>query len=165
MEKKEIISKLTRKEKAELLTGRDFWSTAEIREKGIRSLYLSDGPIGLRKQAAASDHLGLNVSLPATCFPSSSTTACSWEEALGERIGEALGEEAASMNVDVLLGHGLNIKRNPLCGRNFEYYSEDPYLSGKMAAAYVRGIQSKNVASCIKHFAANNREYRRMTSD
>ena len=165
MEKKEIISKLTRKEKAELLTGRDFWSTAEIREKGIRSLYLSDGPIGLRKQAAASDHLGLNVSLPATCFPSSSTTACSWEEALGERIGEALGEEAASMNVDVLLGPGLNIKRNPLCGRNFEYYSEDPYLSGKMAAAYVRGIQSKNVASCIKHFAANNREYRRMTSD
>ena len=165
MEKKEIISKLTRKEKAELLTGRDFWSTAEYPEKGIRSLYLSDGPIGLRKQAAASDHLGLNVSLPATCFPSSSTTACSWEEALGERIGEALGEEAASMNVDVLLGPGLNIKRNPLCGRNFEYYSEDPYLSGKMAAAYVRGIQSKNVASCIKHFAANNREYRRMTSD
>lgn len=165
MDKKEIIKKLSKEEKAELLTGRDFWSTAEFEEKGIRSLYLSDGPIGLRKQAAASDHLGLNVSLPATCFPSSSIMACSWDEELGERIGEALGEEAASMNVDVLLGPGLNIKRNPLCGRNFEYYSEDPYLSGKMAASYVRGIQSKGVASCVKHFAANNREYRRMTSD
>lgn len=165
MDKKEIISKLSRQEKAEMLTGRDFWSTAENKEKGIRSLYLSDGPIGLRKQAAASDHLGLNVSLPATCFPTSSIMACSWDESLGERIGEALGEEAASMNVDVLLGPGLNVKRNPLCGRNFEYFSEDAYLSGKMAAAYVRGIQSKGVASCVKHFAANNREYRRMTSD
>ena len=165
MDKKGIIKKLSKEEKAEMLTGRDFWSTAEFKEKGIRSLYLSDGPIGLRKQAAASDHLGLNVSLPATCFPSSSIMACSWDEELGERIGEALGEEAASMNVDVLLGPGLNIKRNPLCGRNFEYFSEDPYLSGKMAASYVRGIQSKGVASCVKHFAANNREYRRMTSD
>ena len=110
MDKKEIIKKLSKEEKAELLTGRDFWSTAEFEEKGIRSLYLSDGPIGLRKQAAASDHLGLNVSLPATCFPSSSIMACSWDEELGERIGEALGEEAASMNVDVLLGPGLNIK-------------------------------------------------------
>ena len=138
MEKQEIIKKLKKEEKAELLTGRDFWSTAEFKEKGIRSLYLSDGPIGLRKQAAASDHKGLHKSLPATCFPSSSIMSCSWDEELGERSGEALGEEAASMNVDVLLGPGLNIKRNPLCGRNFEYFSEDPYLSGKMAASYVR---------------------------
>ncbi len=163
--KKAIIEKLTTEEKASMLTGRDFWSTAEYAEKGVRSLYLSDGPNGLRKQAAASDHLGLNASLPATCFPTASIMACSWDEALGERVGEALGEEASSMNVDVLLGPGLNMKRSPLCGRNFEYFSEDPYLSGKMAASYVRGIQSKGVAACVKHFAANNREYRRMTSD
>ncbi len=105
-----------------------------------------------------------NISLPATCFPSS-LMACCWDEEVGERIGETLGEEAASMNVDVLLGPGLNIKRNPQCGRNFECFSEDAYLSGKMAAAYVRGIQSKGVVSCVKHFAANDREYRRMTSE
>ena len=156
---------MTLEEKAEMLTGKDFWSTKDFPNLGIRSLFLSDGPHGLRKQAAASDHLGLNASIPATCFPTASVMACSWDEELGERIGEALGEEAAALNVDVLLGPGLNIKRNPLCGRNFEYFSEDPYLAGKMAAAYVRGIQSKGVAACVKHFAANNREYRRMTSD
>lgn len=165
MDKEKIISQMTLKEKAEMLTGKDFWSTKDFPSLGIRSLFLSDGPHGLRKQAAASDHLGLNASIPATCFPTASAMACSWDEELGERIGEALGEEAAASDVDVLLGPGLNIKRNPLCGRNFEYFSEDPYLSGKMAAAYVRGIQSKGVAACVKHFAANNREYRRMTSD
>lgn len=165
MDKEKIISQMTLKEKAEMLTGKDFWSTKDFSSLGIRSLFLSDGPHGLRKQAAASDHLGLNASIPATCFPTASVMACSWDEELGERIGEALGEEAAALNVDVLLGPGLNIKRNPLCGRNFEYFSEDPYLAGKMAAAYVRGIQSKGVAACVKHFAANNREYRRMTSD
>lgn len=165
MDKEKIISQMTLEEKAEMLTGKDFWSTKDFPNLGIRSLFLSDGPHGLRKQAAASDHLGLNASIPATCFPTASVMACSWDEELGERIGEALGEEAATLNVDVLLGPGLNIKRNPLCGRNFEYFSEDPYLSGKMAAAYVRGIQSKGVAACVKHFAANNREYRRMTSD
>ena len=165
MDKEKIISQMTLEEKAEMLTGKDFWSTKDFPNFGIRSLFLSDGPHGLRKQAAASDHLGLNASIPATCFPTASVMACSWDEELGERIGEALGEEAAALNVDVLLGPGLNIKRNPLCGRNFEYFSEDPYLAGKMAAAYVRGIQSKGVAACVKHFAANNREYRRMTSD
>lgn len=165
MDKKSVTEKMTLQQKADMLTGRDFWSTAEYPGLGVRSMYLSDGPHGLRKQAAASDHLGLNPSLPATCFPTASVMACSWDPALGERMGEALGDEAASMGVDVLLGPGLNIKRNPLCGRNFEYFSEDPYLAGKMAASYVRGIQSRNVAACVKHFAANNREYRRMTSD
>ena len=151
--------------KAEMLTGKDFWSTQAWEELGVRSMFLSDGPHGLRKQAAASDHLGLNESLPATCFPTASLMACTFDESLGEKLGQALGEEAASMGVDVLLGPGLNVKRNPLCGRNFEYFSEDPLLAGKMAAAYIRGIQSKGVAACAKHFAANNREYRRMTND
>lgn len=151
--------------KAEMLTGKDFWSTQEWTEKGVRSMFLSDGPHGLRKQAAASDHLGLNKSIPATCFPTASVMACTFDETLGYRLGQALGEEAASMDVDVLLGPGLNIKRNPLCGRNFEYFSEDPLLAGKMASAYIQGIQSKGVAACAKHFAANNREYRRMTND
>jgi beta-glucosidase len=122
-------------------------------------------PHGLRKQAGAGDHLGLNASLEATCFPTAATIANSWDEKLGEEIGEALGDEAASMDVDVLLGPGLNIKRSPLCGRNFEYFSEDPYLSGKMAAAYIRGIQKKGVAACPKHFAVNSQELRRMAMD
>ena len=119
MDKEKTISQMTLEEKAEMLTGKDFWSTKDFSNLGIRSLFLSDGPHGLRKQAAASDHLGLNASIPATCFPTASVMACSWDEELGERIGEALGEEAAALNVDVLLGPGLNIKRNPLCGRNF----------------------------------------------
>lgn len=145
MDKEKTISQMTLEEKAEMLTGKDFWSTKDFPNLGIRSLFLSDGPHGLRKQAAASAHLGLNASIPATCFPTASVMACSWDEELGERIGEALGEEAAALNVDVLLGPGLNIKRNPLCGRNFEYFSEDPYLAGKMAAAYVRGTRVKGL--------------------
>ena len=125
------------------MTGRDFWSTLNIDELGVPSAYLSDGPHGLRKQAAAADHLGLNPSIPATCYPTAATMANSWDTELGEKLGEYLGEEAASMDVNVLLGPGMNIKRNPLCGRNFEYFSEDPYLAGKMAAAYVRGIQKR----------------------
>lgn len=152
-------------QKAEVLTGKDFWSTQEYAEKGLRSMFLADGPHGIRKQAKASDHLGLNESLPATCFPTASVMACTFDETLGERLGEALGEEASAMDVDVLLGPGLNIKRNPLCGRNFEYFSEDPLVAGKMASAYIRGIQKKGVAGCAKHFAGNNREYRRMTND
>ena len=123
---------------------------------------MSDGPHGLRRQAGAGDHPGLNASLPATCFPTAATMANSWDEKLGEEVGKALGEEAKTMGVHVLLGPGMNVKRNPLCGRNFEYFSEDPYLSGKMAAAYVRGIQSLGVYSCIKHFAVNSQEERRM---
>ena len=129
------------------------------------SITLSDGPNGVRKQAGAADHLGLNPSVPATCFPTAATVACSWDTALGEEIGRAMGEEAAAQEVAVLLGPGLNTKRSPLCGRNFEYFSEDPYLSGKMAAAYVRGIQSEGIAACPKHFAVNSQELRRMASD
>ncbi len=160
-----IINGLTLKQKADLLTGRDFWSTVEYADFGLPSMYLSDGPHGIRKQAAESDHLGLNASLPATCFPTAATMANSWDVELGEKIGELLGEEAAALNVNVLLGPGLNIKRNPRCGRNFEYFSEDPYLAGKMAASYVKGIQKNGVAACVKHFAANNQEERRMVVD
>lgn len=165
MNSQEIISKLTLRQKADLLTGKDFWSTKDIPELGIPSIYLSDGPHGLRKQAAAADHLGLNASIPATCFPTAATMANSFNTELGEQMGLALGEEAASQNVNVLLGPGMNMKRNPRCGRNFEYFSEDPYLAGKMAAAYVRGIQANGTSACIKHFAANNQEERRMVSD
>lgn len=158
----DIIEKLTVEEKAALLSGKDVWQTWAISRLGIPSIFCSDGPNGVRKQAGAGDHLGLNASLPATCFPTAAGVACSWDEELGEAIGEALGEEAAAQGVDILLGPGLNIKRSPLCGRNFEYFSEDPYLSGKMAAAYVRGIQKNGVFSCIKHFAVNSQELRRM---
>ena len=156
---------MTTEEKAALLGGKTVWQTRENERLSIPSIFLSDGPHGLRKQAGAGDHLGLNASLEATCFPTAATIANSWDEKLGEELGEALGEEAASMDVDVLLGPGLNIKRSPLCGRNFEYFSEDPYLSGKMAAAYIRGIQRMGVAACPKHFAVNSQELRRMAMD
>ncbi len=162
MDAKEIISKLTLVEKAALLSGKNEWESRDIPRLGIQSITFSDGPHGLRRQEGAGDHLGLNASLPATCFPTAATVANSWDPSLGEEIGAALGEEAVAQNVDVLLGPGLNMKRSPLCGRNFEYFSEDPILAGKMAAAYVRGIQSKHVYSCPKHFAVNSREYRRM---
>ncbi|MBE5914060.1 MAG: glycosyl hydrolase [Pseudobutyrivibrio ruminis] len=162
MDAKEIISQLTLMEKAALLSGKNEWESRDIPRLGIQSISFSDGPHGLRRQEGAGDHLGLNASLPATCFPTAATVANSWDESLGEEIGAALGEEAVAQNVDVLLGPGLNMKRSPLCGRNFEYFSEDPILAGKMAASYVRGIQSKHVYSCPKHFAVNSREYRRM---
>lgn len=165
MKHQEIIDKLTLRQKADLLTGRDFWSTLQIDEAELPTAYLSDGPHGLRKQAAASDHLGLNASIPATCFPTAASMANTWNPALGEEMGKYLGEEAAAQGVNVLLGPGLNIKRNPLCGRNFEYFSEDPFLAGKMAASYVRGIQSQGISACLKHFAANNQEERRMVVD
>lgn len=168
MDKNEIralLQKMTTEEKAALLGGKTVWQTRENERLSIPSIFLSDGPHGLRKQAGAGDHLGLNASLEATCFPTAATIANSWDEKLGEELGEALGEEAASMDVDVLLGPGINIKRSPLCGRNFEYFSEDPYLSGKMAAAYIRGIQRMGVAACPKHFAVNSQELRRMAMD
>lgn len=165
MEKEKIVSELSLRQKADLLTGKDFWQTRDYPELGVPSLFLSDGPHGIRKQAAAADHLGLNASIPATCFPTAATMANSWNEELGEKMGEALGEEAASQKVNVLLGPGTNMKRNPRCGRNFEYFSEDPYLAGKMAASYIRGIQSKGTSACVKHFAANDQEERRMVTD
>lgn len=162
MKAKEIISKLTIEEKAALLSGKNEWESRDIPRLGISSITFSDGPHGLRRQEGAGDHLGLNASLPATCFPTAATTANSWDPKLGEQIGEALGEEALAQGVNVVLGPGLNMKRSPLCGRNFEYFSEDPILAGKMAAAYIRGIQSRHVYACPKHFAVNSRESRRM---
>ncbi len=161
----EIISKMTLEQKASMMSGQDTWRTKDYKEYGIPAMFLSDGPHGLRKQAGAGDHLGLNASLPATCFPTAATMANSWDENLGEQLGECLGEEAAALGVNMVLGPGLNMKRSPLCGRNFEYFAEDPYLAGKMAAAYIRGIQSKGVAACPKHFAANSQEERRMAMD
>lgn len=165
MNVKELIKKLTLEEKAALLQGKTMWTTWGIPRLGIPSIFLSDGPHGLRKQSGAADNLGLNESVPATCFPTAVTMANSWDTELGEKLGEYLGIEAAANDVNILLGPGLNIKRSPLCGRNFEYFSEDPYLAGKMAAAYIRGIQSKGVAACPKHFAANSQELRRMSTD
>ncbi len=162
MKHHDIIKKMTLEEKAAFLSGVNEWQSREIKRLQIPAITCSDGPHGIRRQAGAGDHLGLNESLPATCFPTAATIANSWDEALGNEIGEALGEEAAAQEVDVLLGPGLNMKRSPLCGRNFEYFSEDPYLAGKMAAAYIRGIQSKGVYACPKHFAVNNQELRRM---
>ena len=160
-----IISKMTLEEKALMMSGKNTWQTVDFENYGIPSMTMSDGPHGLRRQAGAGDHLGLNASLPATCFPTAASVANSWDENLGEEIGAALAEEAVTMGVNVVLGPGLNIKRSPLCGRNFEYFSEDPYHAGKMAAAYVRGIQSKGIAACPKHFAANSQELRRMAND
>ena len=157
-----LVAQLSLEEKASLLSGKNFWETMDIPRLGIPSLFLADGPHGIRKQQAAADHLGLNVSVPATCFPTAATIANSWDVNLVEQMGKYLGIEARSLGVNVLLGPGINIKRNPLCGRNFEYYSEDPYLTGKLAAALVRGIQSEGVAACVKHYAVNNQETNRM---
>lgn len=162
MKHEEMIKKMTLEEKAAFLSGKGEWQTWDFERLGIPSMYCSDGPHGIRKQAGAGDHLGLNPSLPATCFPTAATMANSWDPALGEEIGRALGEEARVQDVHVVLGPGLNIKRSPLCGRNFEYFSEDLYLAGKMAAGYVRGIQSKGRYACPKHFAVNSQELRRM---
>lgn len=156
---------LTLLEKAALLSGRTVFETRAVPHAQVRSLYLADGPHGIRKQAGASDHLGLNASEPATCFPTAATVANSWDVDLAERVGKALGTEANALGVDMVLGPGLNIKRSPLCGRNFEYFSEDPLLAGRLAAGYVRGIQGEGVSACPKHFAVNSQEYRRMASD
>lgn len=165
MKYKYLISKMTIEEKASLMSGKDFWQTQDIERLGVNSIFLADGPHGIRKQAEAADHLGLNESLPATCFPTAATVANSWNVELGEKIGRYLGEEAVAQKVNVLLGPGINMKRDPLCGRNFEYFSEDPYHAGKLAAGYIRGIQSKGISACVKHFAANNQEERRMSID
>ncbi len=161
---KELIAGLTLEQKCSLLSGMDFWQTEEIKGK-IPAAFLSDGPSGLRKQAKAADHLGLNPSIPAVCMPSSATVANSWDPELAYLVGKTIGEEASAAEVTLLLGPGVNMKRNPRCGRNFEYFSEDPYLAGKMAGGYIRGVQSNGIGSCIKHYAANNQEIRRMTSD
>nr|WP_138494541.1 glycoside hydrolase family 3 C-terminal domain-containing protein [Paenibacillus pinistramenti] len=156
---------MTLQEKASLFSGLDFWHTKGIERLGIPSLMVTDGPHGLRKQAAGADHLGLYDSVPATCFPSAAGLACSWDRNLIQQVGQALGEECQAEDVAVLLGPGANIKRSPLCGRNFEYFSEDPYLSSQMAASHIKGVQSQGVGTSLKHFAANNQEHRRMSVD
>ncbi len=161
----ELITQMTLEEKASLCSGLDFWHTKGIERLGIPSLMLTDGPHGLRKQMDGPDHLGFNHSVPATCFPSAAGMAASWNRELMGRIGEALGKECQAENVAVLLGPGTNIKRSPLCGRNFEYFSEDPYLSSEMAASHIKGVQSQGVGTSLKHFAANNQEHRRMSVD
>ena len=161
----DLIAKLTLEEKAGLTSGRDFWHTKAVERLGIPSEMMTDGPHGLRKQESDSDALGLGRSVPATCFPTASALANSWDETLLSAVGRALGEEAVAQGVGMVLGPGVNIKRSPLCGRNFEYFSEDPLLSGKLAAAMIRGIQSTGVSACVKHFAANSQELRRMATD
>ena len=162
---KRAIRQLDIEKKARLLTGDGFWSTRGCLEIGLSEVRLSDGPNGMRVQEKRPNHLGLGGSLPATCYPTASAVACTFNPGLCEELGRHIGREAAAMGVSMVLGPGLNIKRSPLCGRNFEYFSEDSYLSGKLAAAHVRGIQSTGVTACIKHFAVNSREYARMYCD
>lgn len=165
MKYKELINKMTLEEKASLMSGKNFWQTKDIERLGINSMFLADGPHGIRKQSVSADQIGLNEGIPATCFPTAATVANSWNVELAERVGQYLGEEAVAQKVNVLLGPGVNMKRNPLCGRNFEYFSEDPYLAGKMAAGFIRGVQSEGISACVKHFCANNQEERRMAID
>ncbi len=163
MDIEKIISGMTLEEKAAMCCGKDFWHLHGIERLGVPSIMVSDGPHGLRKQAEKADHLGVSKSVPATCFPSGAGLACSWDRTLLEKVGNALAVEALVENVSILLGPALNIKRSPLCGRNFEYLSEDPYLTSELAASYVNAVQSKGIGTSIKHFAANNQETRRMT--
>ena len=160
----ELISKMTLEEKAGLCSGEDFWHTKGIERLGIPAVMVSDGPHGLRKQEDEADHLGINDSIKAVCFPAGCATASSFDRDLLEELGEIIGNECQAENISTILGPAMNIKRSPLCGRNFEYYSEDPLVSSEMASAFVRGVQSKSVGTSPKHFMANNQEYHRMTS-
>lgn len=161
-EPRDVVARLSLEQKAELVTGATFWTTAAVEEAGIPAIMVTDGPHGLRKQGGAADHLGLEQSVPATCFPPAVALGSAFDTDLAERVGAAIGAEARAEGVGVVLGPGLNIKRSPLCGRSFEYFSEDPLVSGELAAAVTRGIQSRGVGACLKHFAANNQEHDRM---
>lgn len=161
----ELVAQMTLEEKAGLTSGSDFWHTKGVERLGLEPVMVTDGPHGLRKQAGDTDHLGLNASVPATCFPTAAALGSTWDPELVERVGRALGEETAANDVAVILGPGVNMKRSPLCGRNFEYVSEDPLLAGRIAAALVAGIQSQGVGTSLKHFAANNQETDRLRVD
>ena len=163
MNAKEILNAMTLEEKAAFCSGRDFWHTKAIERLGVPSVMMCDGPHGLRKQEGEGDHLGINKSIETVCYPTAASLASSFDRDVMRQLGEALGQECQAENVAMLLGPGLNIKRSPLCGRNFEYFSEDPYLAGEMGASYVKALQSKGVAACAKHFACNNQETRRMS--
>ena len=160
----QLIRDLTLEEKASLVSGGDFWNTASIERLNIPSIMMTDGPHGLRKEVGAAGS-GLSNSVPATCFPTASCLASSWDRDLLFEVGKAIAEESLEEKVSVVLGPGANVKRSPLCGRNFEYFSEDPYLSGEMAASWINGVQSMDVGASLKHYAANNQESRRMTID
>lgn len=161
---KELISQMTLEEKAGMCSGLDFWHLKGVERLGIPSVMVSDGPHGLRKQDDKADHLGINDSIKAVCFPPAVLSACSFDRELLEKLGEVVGDEAQATDLSVVLGPAVNIKRSPLCGRNFEYYSEDPYLAGEAAAAFINGVQSRHVGTSIKHFAANNQEFNRMSA-
>jgi len=161
----DIIAQMTLEEKASLCSGLNFWYLKGIERLGVPSIMVTDGPHGLRKQAGDADHVGLNESVPATCFPTASALAATWDRDLVYEEGKALGEECRQEKVGVILGPGVNIKRSPLCGRNFEYFSEDPYLTGEIAKSHINGVQSQGVGTSLKHYAVNNQEYRRMTID
>ena len=165
MDKKKVLSSMTIEEKISYSTGKDFWHTKDNESLGVKSIMVADGPNGLRCQKGEADMLGVNVSLPSTCFPSSVTSGSTWDRELLEEEGRAIGREAKKEDVSVVLGPGCNIKRNPLGGRNFEYYSEDPVVSGEMAASWIKGVESEGVGTSLKHFAANNQEYKRLISD
>ena len=165
MRVRELLAAMTLREKASLCSGRDAWHLKGIERLGIPSVMITDGPHGLRKQTADSSQLDLTASVPATCFPTASALAATWNRDLVYRVAKALAEECLAENVAVILGPGANIKRSPLCGRNFEYFSEDPYLTGQLAKAYISGIQSKGIGASLKHYAANNHETRRMSID
>ena len=162
---KEILNQMTTKDKISLCTGADFWHTKAMEQYGIPSIMVSDGPHGLRCQTGEADMIGINQSAPATCFPTAVTAGATWNRELYYKEGEAIGREAAALGVSVVLGPGCNIKRNPLGGRNFEYISEDPFVAGKMAAAFIGGVQSMGVGTSLKHFAVNSQEYKRMNGD
>ena len=165
MDPKTILAQMTLEEKAALCSGRDFWRTKAIDRLGVPSAMMCDGPHGLRKQISEGDHLGFRESIETVCYPTASALASSFDRNVLQRLGEALGQECQAEDIAMLLGPGLNMKRSPLCGRNFEYFSEDPYLAGELAAAYISSLQSKGVAACAKHFAANNQETRRMSGE
>ncbi|MEJ5946589.1 glycoside hydrolase family 3 C-terminal domain-containing protein [Pseudokineococcus basanitobsidens] len=158
-----VMAQLTREEKISLASGQDFWHTQGVERLGVPAVMVTDGPHGLRKQLGVSDHVGINASVPATCFPPAAGLASTWDPDLLRRVGEALADECRAERVAVLLGPGVNIKRSPLCGRNFEYFSEDPLLAGELATALVDGVQNRGVGTSLKHFAANNQETERMS--
>lgn len=162
---KDLISQMTLKEKASLCSGKDFWHLKSIERLGLPEIMVCDGPHGLRKQNAENKKVGIGNSYPATCFPTAVTTACSWDRDLIYKMGQALAEECLQHGVSVLLGPGVNMKRSPLCGRNFEYFSEDPELAGEMGASFIAGVQSKGIGTSLKHFAGNSQEMKRMTSN
>ncbi|MCR5657240.1 MAG: glycoside hydrolase family 3 C-terminal domain-containing protein [Butyrivibrio sp.] len=162
---KKLVSEMTLEEKASLCGGADFWHTKAVERLGIPRFMMSDGPHGLRKQDEEADHLGVNDSIKAVCFPAACATASSFDTEMIGKMGEAIGDECQAENLSIVLGPAVNIKRSPLCGRNFEYFSEDPFLAGKMSAAYINGVQSKHVGTSIKHFALNNQEYYRMSNN